>query len=244
MKKSRSVLCATVCLPLLLGLYSSPVHAQCTNPDGDAGVIIYNEDYCVLQLCAAGSWVAQGPMLPNCTCSLPNPPIGSVCADGTIYAGQSPDGNVKMYTTRCDGGQSWDGATCTGSRADLTWNGGNTSNYVTTGTGNTVTGEANTGTLDGLDSDSVTGGNQAHQAAQFCADLNMLGHMDWYLPAQQELNVLYSNNGAIGNFDVSGTSYWSSTEVNNTSARRQRFQTGGIFIRPKQDTRFLRCVRR
>src|SRR5574337_562894 len=37
-------------------------------------------------------------------------PIGTVCGDGTVYAGLSPDGNVAMFTTRCDVGQSWTGS--------------------------------------------------------------------------------------------------------------------------------------
>jgi hypothetical protein len=177
-------------------------------------------------------------------CTVPTPAPGTICADGTVYAGLSPDGNVKMYTTLCDEGMSWNGAACTGSRVGLGWNNGNGTGYVTTGIGNTVTGEANTGTLDGLDSDSVTDGNQAHQAAQRCADLNVLGHGDWYLPAQQELNVLYLNRLAISNFDTGGAFYWSSSEINNGNAWTQRFSDGNQGNHNKNSARLLRCVRR
>ena len=39
-------------------------------------------------------------------CAGPLPPVGTVCADGFVYAGLTPDGNVKMYTTPADAGQS------------------------------------------------------------------------------------------------------------------------------------------
>ena len=67
----------------------------------------------------------------DCTGS---PTPGTVCSDGTIYAGQSPDGNVKMYTTRCDEGENWDGSGCTGVRVRVPWNDGNSSNFVSVST--------------------------------------------------------------------------------------------------------------
>jgi len=190
-----------------------------------------------------GNTIDDWNVTPTGTCA-GSPAPGTVCADGTIYAGQSPDGNVAMYTSRCDEGESWSGAACTGSRVSLPWNNGNGSNYVSTGTGNSITGQANTATLDGLDSDSGTAGTQLHQAAQRCADLNLNGHTDWYLPAQQELNVLYLNNGVIGNFNTSGSFYWSSTEGNTFLARRQRFSGGNQNLDGKNSTNLVRCVRR
>jgi len=190
-----------------------------------------------------GNTIDDWNVTPTGTC-VGSPAPGTVCADGTIYAGQSPDGNVAMYTSRCDEGMSWSGAACTGSRVSLPWNNGNGSDYVSTGTGNSITGQANTSTLDGLDSDSGTAGTQLHQAAQRCADLNLNGHTDWYLPAQQELNVLYLNNGVIGNFNTGGSFYWSSTEFTTLSANRQRISDGGRFNFNKLNTLLVRCVRR
>lgn len=40
--------------------------------------------------------------------------VGEVCADGSVYAGMS--GSSKMFATRCDFGQTWNGTTCTGTR--------------------------------------------------------------------------------------------------------------------------------
>jgi len=91
---------------------------------------------------------------------------------------------------------------------------------------NVTTGQSNTATLITLDSNSVTAGTQLHQAAQDCSDLNEDAHTDWYLPSQNELNVLYTNRAAIGNFNLGGWYYWTSVESANTPAWRQRFSDG------------------
>jgi hypothetical protein len=39
---------------------------------------------------------------------------GDICPDGTVYAGMS--GANKLYTTRCDLGQTWNRTSCTGTR--------------------------------------------------------------------------------------------------------------------------------
>ncbi len=177
-------------------------------------------------------------------CSAANPAVGTVCADGTVYAGKTPDGNVKMYVTRCDAGQSWDGSTCTGSRYALPWNDGN-GNYVTTNYISAVTGEANTAGIAPLDSNNVAAGHQDHVAVIYCNDLTQDGHDDWYLPARSELSVLYGNKDAIGNFDTSGAWYWSSSEYSNTYAWAQRFSDGSknnYYNKTNNST--VRCARK
>lgn len=178
----------------------------------------------------------------DCTGS---PVAGTVCSDGTVYAGMSPDGNVKMYVTRCDVGMTWNGSTCTGTRSSLPWNAGNTSGYVTTSQTSSVTGESNTGTLASTDADSATGGTQDHVAGKTCNDLSQDGHTDWYLPAKAELNVIYGNKTAIGHFNTGGTYYWSSSEyITANSAWRQRFSDGSQGSNGKHFTSAVRCARR
>jgi hypothetical protein len=169
---------------------------------------------------------------------------GTVCADGTIYAGTSSAG-TPMYTTRCDAGQTWSGAACTGARAALSWNNGNTTGYVTTGFMG-ANGKANTAGIVLLDSDSVTAGTQPHVAAQYCVSLSEDGYSDWYLPALAELNTLYTNRVAIANFDVSGNVYWTSTEYSSNGAWFERFSDGNQsgFNINKYYTCGVRCVRR
>jgi len=170
------------------------------------------------------------------------PTIGTVCADGTLYAGLSPDGNVKMFTTRCDAGQTWDGvSTCTGSRSGLSWNNG-TSNYITTGISGNTTGKSNSAALAVL----VDAG-AAYVAAQYCESLNINGKTDWYLPALTELNVLYNNRASLRNFELTGNIYWSSTENDNAYAWFERFSDGMQNYnlgQPKHRGLLVRCVRR
>ena len=170
------------------------------------------------------------------------PVIGTVCVDGTIYAGLSPDGNVKMFTTRCDAGQTWNGSTCTGTRLLLPWNNGS-ANWFATGFVSVSAGQANT---VGLIGSSDIGAPYA--AAVYCDTLTMHGNTDWYLPARGELSILYSGQDAIRNFDTSGSFYWTSSESNNAFAMQRRFSDGaeapGGWNGEKRDSKTIRCVRR
>lgn len=167
-----------------------------------------------------------------------SPAIGTVCADGSVYAGLSPDGGVPMYAQRCDLGQSWNGVACTGTRATPSYNNGSV-NYLASGTGNADTGKANTATLVAL-----TDAGAPYQAATNCAILNEDGHTDWYLPAKDELAVLSSSSAVIGNFST-GT-YLASTEGTNPSdVWVVSFNNGSEYNVHKNDVLFgVRCVRR
>jgi len=173
-------------------------------------------------------------------------PEGTVCADGTIYAGLS-GASTAMYTTRCDLGQSWNGSSCAGSRLSYSWNNGNTTGYTTTSQTGTTDGKTYTANLITIDSDSITGGVQQHKAAQACADLVDSGYSDWYLPAKTELNTLYTSKTAIGNFNTGGSWYWSSSETGANDAWHQRFSDGlqnysGTENR-KEQAYYVRCAR-
>ena len=127
----------------------------------------------------------------------------------------------------------------------------------------------------------------AYQAAKFCEDLNIGDYSDWYLPAKNELEVLYyflkpgtelndtssgSNANAVSPEPVSqnytgsspartsagigfrtgetnafsdASSYWSSTEVNNSYAWKQEFVTGSQANNYGKDNNYYtRAVRR
>ena len=172
-------------------------------------------------------------------------PEGTVCADGTVYAGLS-GAATPMYVTRCDAGMTWDGSACTGTRGTYYWNNGNGTGYVDTSLSNSgySDGQGYTAVLITEDSDSVTGGVQPHQAAQYCADLVMHGYDDWYLPAKNELNTMYGNKTAIGNFNTGGTYYWSSSEGSSLIAWSQRFSDGNQTSTHKYIGNAIRCARR
>lgn len=185
--------------------------------------------------------------------------IGTVCADGSVYAGTSPDGSVPMYVTRCDAGQTWNGSACINAWQMQAWNNG-LLNYVDTSLVNCgsagacdPSGSANTATLAATDSDNVNGGVQLHTAAAYCDGLSAHGQTDWYLPSAPELNVLFSNAAAIGNFDTAGLSplggqYSSSSEYDSGNAWFQKFPDGAqshdYFGNTKNQERLVRCTRK
>jgi len=95
------------------------------------------------------------------------------------------------------------------------------------------TGQANTMAIV----DSFTSG----AAANLCNDLILGGYSDWYLPSVDELNKLYINRVAIGNFAVA--IYWSSTEYNSTRAWEQLFTDGSNDTVSKAFTFNVRAIR-
>lgn len=192
----------------------------CADPGGSGGDVVYNSSTRHMQYCDGGMWRTVEVSEP---CHA-NAPPGTICRDGSVYAGLSPDGNVPMYTTPADlGFYNWnDGAgsvdtamvNCTGAQASC------------------YTGAANTALLVGADANSDIAGFQNHEAAHACNDLVAHGKSDWYLPAAQELVVLYNNRLAIGGFTLVGafplTYYWSSSEVSGTDAYDVNFDGGGL----------------
>jgi len=58
-----------------------------------------------------------------------------------------------------------------------------TANTSTTGTGSIIAGPTNSANMN----------NALHPAAQFCESLSINGYGDWYMPAKNELEVLYYN---------------------------------------------------
>ncbi len=167
--------------------------------------------------------------------------IGSVCSDGTIYAGLSPDGNVPMYTTPCDLGQTGTQKNCTGTRSTYKWG----TNNKTTGYTSTITGEANTDGLVANYGSYNDGSTVGVPVAQACADLSYGGNSDWYLLALNELDVLYTNKDAIGGLNTGGGGYYlSSSEYSNVNAWIKDFSSSSNSGYSKVIPIFVRCVRR
>ncbi len=79
-------------------------------------------------------------------------------------------------------------------------------------------------------------------AAELCGSLIIGGYSDWYLPSRDELNLLYTNNSAIGGFINNG--YWSSTEFGNNNAYSQDFSSGiQTWGYGKSSTFYVRAIR-
>ena len=80
--------------------------------------------------------------------------------------------------------------------------------------------------------------NVTNIAASICADLNLNGYDDWFLPSKDELNEIYTNIHLLGLGEFAPVEYWSSSAVNLNWGWAQAFNVGfqGIYSRD----RFLR----
>ncbi|MGE0109849.1 MAG: DUF1566 domain-containing protein [Bdellovibrionales bacterium] len=162
-------------------------------------------------------------------CDAESPPIGAVCVDGSIYAGLSPDGNVKMFTTPCDQIQTGTQGACSGTRPTYRFA---PSTSFFRGVVSLTDGDGNTETLRYYE----------NQAAIACYNLTAHGHSDWYLPARDELDVLVDNYATIGGF--ANNYYWSSSEIDAGTAYVQSAFTGTQGPASKLSTSiYTRCVR-
>jgi hypothetical protein len=101
------------------------------------------------------------------------------------------------------------------------------------GAGSVSDGAANTQLLAGLTGNYV---------AQICAQYSGGGFTDWYLPSEEELQILRDNRAEIGN--LRNSIYWSSTEVSDTDARGQNMLTGTVSNVMKEGLHDCRCIRK
>lgn len=206
----------------------------CLDPAGQAGDILYNQSYGVMQYCSGVQWVAMSNATVTDPCASGSVTSGTVCNSGRVYVGTTPDGSVPMYTTRCGQGQTWNGTSCTGTLSGIQWNNGSGTG-TDTAADSATDGDGNTAALL-ASGDS----NAPYAAAQACAGLGS----DWYLPALDELDLLNDNNanGALsGTFAGAGSGYWSSTEDDSELAFRQ-FIPGSQSSSGKYQSRAVRCV--
>ena len=223
--------------------------ADCTDPAGKEGEVTFNDDYLAFQGCNGTDWVAfHDPSCADGDGCIVDPcetgPFGTMCnSDNAIYAGTTV-GGVRLYAARCDVGMSWDGSSCTGTSDLVEWK---TSNSATTNTDSATDGIANTDAM-------ATAGLANHPAAEDCRDMGA----NWYLPARDELEELYTNLADTGvtpgdsfDFTTSGPGnrqyYWSSTQgtSDNKDAWYRAMSSNFEFEAPKSSfSMSVRCVRR
>ncbi len=104
----------------------------------------------------------------------------------------------------------------------------------------------------------VSQSGQTSSAAKLCLDLTVGDISDWYLPAIDELNLIYNNRFSL-NIALSGNSsygaiptateitnntYWSSTEHPSSGALEINLQNHSISNNSKSNTNYVRAIRK
>lgn len=109
-------------------------------------------------------------------------------------------------------------------------------------------GRENSTFLSNVDSDDVAPGVQPHNAVEAC----LARGSGWYLPAINELNLIYTQRAAgafAGTFRASEDGfeqvrYWSSSEKQSNDAWDTNLVTGANGRNSKEDSILVRCVTR
>ena len=198
----------------------------CIDPARPEGTLFYNSDFKVMQYCDGAGWIEIGEAAPAVPPAGPAgcPTMGDLCSDGSYYIGQL--GGNDIY------------ATAAASETSQSWNNG-TTNWTVTGFTSTTDGLSNTAGLTAL-----ADAGAPYNAAAHCDGLAAHGHSDWYLPAQDELNLFWNGGAPVAGVLTDGSWYWSSTESGTLHARIQRFSLGHQNGSLKDSVRPVRCVRR
>jgi hypothetical protein len=118
---------------------------------------------------------------------------------------------------------------------DVAWYNGN---YVETGAiaMGIGDGESDTATIVAMQ-------GKGDYAASLCANLDIGGFKDWYLPSTEELSLIYLN---LFKHNISGFVlgfYWTSTENDLHFASALNFNNGGIVMKVKMLKMNVRAIR-
>ena len=87
---------------------------------------------------------------------------------------------------------------------------------------------------------------ESNRAAQLCADYDVNGYKDWFLPSKDELNLMYQNLKQKGLGGFSNVWYWSSSEGDSNLAWRKYFSDGVPLSNPngnKATPNWVRAIR-
>ena len=136
----------------------------------------------------------------------PAPPV-------TLKLGDSYQGGI-IFNLDASGKHGLIAATSDQSRLTSWWNG----SFVSTGANSTTDGAGNTSKI------IQAQGNSGSYAAKICRDYRGGGYADWFLPAKDQLNLLYQQKNIVGGFG--DEIYWTSTEISTADAWVQYFKDG------------------
>lgn len=148
--------------------------------------------------------------------------VGDSFGGGTVACtGGAPYLNLIAATSANSGGIQW-------------YNGQN----IDTGANNDNDGLTNTTQIVTTQGATIT-----NYAAGLCQSYTGGGYHDWFLPAKNQLNCLYQNRAAIGDFYNSG--FWTSTQSSLTGAWYQIFDNTGAqnTVQKSNSTTSVWCVR-
>lgn len=189
------------------------------------GSIRYNSSTLSAEFCDGTNWTSPSSCAAPSGCTS----VGDVCADGSLFAG------FVIYTnSTCEALF----VTNTNQSAAIDWK-------TTSGTNDIATDSD----IDGRSNQSQVSPIANFPAFNTCETLNLHSKTDWYLPARDELHLLFKNRAAINanaaaNFTTQD--YWVSTEVTSSNAWHQDFSSGDHRNNLIKTTSTLdvRCVRR
>ena len=167
---------------------------------------------------------------------------GTLTWTGTHYIGESYGGGIVFYVY--DNGKHGLIAATSDQSTGIRWYGGSNTNTRARGDGvgaglkNTAIIIANQGAVDGS-AFAATVCNEYSVTETVGGITTIYG--DWYLPSKHELNLLYLQKTVVGGF--ANNYYWSSTEVDLSSAWGQDFGAGYQFVNGKNYFRNVRAIR-
>jgi hypothetical protein len=235
LRLNLGVFCAAFFMAALL--FAQPVSAQCANPTGDVGAMIYNSTHDLFQGCGTSGWVAFHASLAAPPPAAPTgcPTIGNTCSNGVIYAGDL--NGHKLYVAANDAPTTlhWDEVTDWPPESNLT---GMALCDTPFSMPSCDTGRENTAFLNSHP--------DPFPAAEYCAALNAHGYSTgWYLPSRNELNVVYVNlksGKPSGTLNFLNVNYWSSSEFEGMFAYRQDFGASWQDAPNKTNLERVRCM--
>jgi hypothetical protein len=182
-----------------------------------AGLTIYNTSINALQVYNGTAWSST-----NATQHF----IGESYGGGIVfYVYDNGQHGLIAATTDQSFGHRWYGGTNTNTRARA--------DAVGAGLKNTAIIIANQGAVDGNPF-------AATMCNEYAVTVAGVTYGDWYLPSKHELNLLYLQKTVVG---ATGVFYWSSSEIDNTTAWLQSFSTGVQLVVNKTSVNSVRAIR-
>jgi hypothetical protein len=106
---------------------------------------------------------------------------------------------------------------------------------------NGVWGYSNYGTNYQIMPEDLQGNFKWEEAKNACESSTSYGYNDWYLPAINELEFMYSNKVAL---NMTGDWYWSSTPKGGSAIYDFNFELGKKFDTSAGAKRKVRCIRK